>query len=177
MMRKRLLGLLVLLGAFMLLFALSGCSSPTGNGSGGDGGGGIPPLFTITNIDAALQEEGSESFTIAIFTTGTSNAKVLQDIESLAQYGDSSSAFIALAGGTGSAATWSQGPAASKSFSSALTSIATQDAWDGSGTYDLWILMSDGDYWYGYKLTINVQGNVTKSAQDFSYEIKGIPEN
>jgi hypothetical protein len=131
-------------------------------------GGGDPPVFTLTNIDTGKQSEGSNWFIFGLFPTGTSAITVLADAKahkSQSQPG----AVVAYAGGNTNQLPWQgtpgQGPI---SISSTLTSTSDhQSIWNASGSYDGWVLVYNGNVWNGYKLAINVQGNVTEDAGAF----------
>jgi hypothetical protein len=151
---------------FVLVFGFVICGCDTGtNSPGGD-----PPVFTLTNIDATQQSEGSNWFIFGLFPKGTSDNDVLSDAKAH-KTGTQPSKVIAYAGGQANKLSW-QGNPPNMSISSKLTSASDhQSTWNSTGEYDGWVLVFNGTVWNGYKLTINVQGNVTKSAQGFTKTI------
>jgi hypothetical protein len=63
---------------------------------------GVPPVFTLTNIDNAKQDEGSIWFIFGLFPTGTSSNIVLADAKKHMAQNSYTSAIVAYAGGSSS---------------------------------------------------------------------------
>jgi hypothetical protein len=130
------------------------------------------PVFTLTNIDTTIQSEGSDGCVFGLFPKGTANMTVIED--SKKYYSNMQpSAVQAYVGGTFATLPWQGGPlgVGDISISSTLTSASDHvSIWNGSGEYDGWIVVynSGGTAWIGYKLGIDVQGNITRSVQDFA---------
>ena len=167
---KKKLGLLTIFACLLTLGFIS-CD----DGNDGNGGNGGPPVFTLTNINSTHQSEGSEWFVFGLFPTGTSDAVVLADAKAHRSQ-NNSSAVVAYAGGSSVTLPWHGTPPGNLSISTILISASNHTStWNGSGLYDGWILVYNGSVWNGYKSAINVQGNVTGSAANFTKTITNQP--
>ncbi|MCL2066888.1 MAG: hypothetical protein FWG99_05440 [Treponema sp.] len=127
----------------------------------------VPPVFTLYNINSTQQGEALDWFIFGLFPAGTTNADVLSDAKAH-KNGTMPSTAVAYAGGETSSLSW-EGDPPNISISSTLISASDHiSAWNGSGPYDSWALVYDGSVWNGYRLTINVQGDVNISATAFN---------
>ncbi|MDR2185568.1 MAG: hypothetical protein LBO80_07895 [Treponema sp.] len=151
---------------------LSGC------GDGGGGGGNITVL-TITGVSAAQVDEGNTGAMYGLFEPGTARSKVEGVINKVKVSNLAYAATDNIVAGQNTWAELSAVNTVNMGGGSYTTTVLLRDAatgyvawWNGSGTYDVWIVLVNGLTVKYYKAAgVSIGGSKSIAASDFAPQV------
>jgi hypothetical protein len=154
----------------ILSLALTGC--PTEDDSGGGGG----KSLKVSGITAAQIAQASTFAGYGLFPPGTGQAQVITDVQAFF----SGNATIYLVAGNNNKdypselVTVGASPAYTTTVRLRGANSAYGTYWNGSGTYDIWVLLLSGSTWTLYKKPgVSVTNSVTDITAPSSFEYQG----
>jgi hypothetical protein len=160
-MNKKSIFLGMLASLLVLSFGFVSCDNGTSPGGGGY-------VFTLNGITDAQRTEGNDLFLFGLFDAGTNQNDIILAVASYINNTQVPSSLKAYTIGntvSGSPDNWT--------LSGPIIDCATgQNNFATNGTYDAWFALKNGNTYQGYKLdNLNVQGNTTRNASDFTHVI------